>query len=198
MYKRERTAGLAGSRWAKRFMAAAIIQGAVIVGLTIFLVVGTISIIKPDVARVIAGGSAGTWFTFGYLIYIIVGVIGVAVSSLFYHYLEQGYGRRFGRTSNVLAWTHLLLMNVSVTAAAAMMMLAGYQGGAAMLPPAVGGQGLTAGQAHEIIGQYVEPIAASILVLLAGVIAGGAGFLIVYRRQSSKFIQSDTRSTEAA
>jgi hypothetical protein len=65
-----------------------------------------------------------------------------------------------------------------------MLMLVGYQGGAAMLPPAIGGQGLDAGQAHEIVGPYVEPIAVSILVLMAGVIAGGVGFLMAYRRQS--------------
>ncbi|MGE5601383.1 MAG: hypothetical protein ACM3TS_00070 [Clostridia bacterium] len=76
--------------WARRFMAAAIIQGAAVVGLTIFLVLGQISIIKPEVSRVIAGGGAGTWFTFGYIAYIVVGVIGVAVSSLFYHYLGGG------------------------------------------------------------------------------------------------------------
>lgn len=167
--------------WARRFMATAIIQGAVIVGLTIFLVLGQISVIKPEVSRVIAAGGAGTWFTFGYIIYITVGVIGVAVSSLFYHYLGiRGYGS--GRATNALAWTHLVLMSVGTTAAAAMMMLAGYQGGAAMLPPSSGGQGLDAGQAHQIMGSYVEPIAASILVLMAGVIAGGAGFLIHYRR----------------
>ncbi|HEX2556965.1 MAG TPA: hypothetical protein VHK86_01465 [Nitrososphaera sp.] len=192
----KRAPGLAGGKWARRFIAAAMVQGAVIVGLTIFLVVGEATM-KPDVARVIAGGSAGTWFTFGYLVYIIVGVIGVAVSSLFYHYLEQGYhdsGRAFG----ALGWAHLVLMNIGVTAAASMMMLAGYQGGAAMLPPAVGGQGFDAGQAHEIIGPYVEPIGASILILMAGVIAGGAGFLIAYRRQNM-FVQSDTkRDTEAA
>jgi len=61
---------------ARRFMAAAIVQGAVIVGLTIFLLLGQISIIKPEVSRVIAGGGAGTWFTFGYITYIVVGVIG--------------------------------------------------------------------------------------------------------------------------
>jgi hypothetical protein len=187
------------SVWARRFMAAAIVQGAVIVGLTIFLVLGQISIIKPEVSRVIAGGGAGTWFTFGYITYIVVGVIGVAVSSLFYHYLGGGTGRQggFGRASNALGWVHLILMNVGITAAAAMMMLAGYQGGAAMLPPASGGLGLNAGQAHEIMSPYVEPISVSILVLMAGVIAGGVGFLMAYRLQS-KFVQSDTAGHQNA
>lgn len=196
--RRASNIGKGHDAWARRFMAAAIVQGAAVVGLTIFLVLGQI-IIKPEVSRVIAGGGAGTWFTFGYVVYIVVGVIGVAVSSLFYHYLAGRYdGGGFGRASNALAWTHLILMNVGITAAAAMLMLAGYQGGAAMLPPAVGGQGFNAEQAHGILGPYTNPIAASILVLMAGVIAGGAGFLLAYRRQS-RFVQSDTRrDTEAA
>ncbi|NOJ27758.1 MAG: hypothetical protein DA330_07095 [Nitrososphaera sp.] len=183
--------------WAGRFMTAAIIQGAAIVGLTIFLVIGQVSVIKPEVSRVIAAGGAGTWFTFGYITYILVGVIGVAISSLFYHYLGKGrHGS--GRAANASAWAHLILMNAGVTAATSMMMLAGYQGGAAMFPLTVGGQGFDAGQAHEIMSSYVEPIAVSILVLVAGVIAGGIGFLIGYRRQS-RFVQSSgVGDTEAA
>jgi hypothetical protein len=186
--------GSGGGSWARRFMAAAIIQGAAVSGLTVFLVLGQI-VIKPEVSRVIAGGSAGTWFTFGYFTYITVGVIGVAVSSLFYHYLEaerrssgrlgaSSDGRNgAGRAAGALAWAHLVLMNAGATAASAMMMLAGYHGGAAMLPPSAGGRGFDAGQAHAIISPYVEPIAASILVLLAGVFAGGAGFLLTYARE---------------
>lgn len=69
------------SVWTRRFIGVAIIQGAIIVGLTVFLVISQISILKPEVAKVISRGGAGTWF--GYLIYIVVGVIGVAVSALF-------------------------------------------------------------------------------------------------------------------
>jgi hypothetical protein len=46
--------------WTKRFMAAAIVQGAVVAGLTIFLVLGQVSFIKPEVSRVMAAGGAGT------------------------------------------------------------------------------------------------------------------------------------------
>jgi hypothetical protein len=166
------------NRWARRFMAAAIIQGAVIVALTVFLVLGQISILKPEVSRVIASGSAGTWFTFGYLVYVVVGVIGVAVSSAFYHYLAGS----FTRAASALAWIHLILMNVGTTAAAGMMMYAGYHGGAAMLPTAIGGRGFDAQQAHSIMAPFVEPIAVSILAILAGVVAGGAGFLVAYRK----------------
>ena len=175
--------------WARRFMAAAIIQGAIIVALTVFLVLGQISILKPEVSRVIASGGAGTWFTFGYLTYIVVGVIGVAVSSAFYHYLSGS----FTRASSALTWVHLILMNVGTSAAAGMMMYAGYQGGAAMLPTAIGGRGFDAQQAHSIMAPFVEAIAVSILAILAGVIAGGASFLIAYR-SAKHYVESATTS----
>jgi hypothetical protein len=67
--KQEKPVGNKGA-WAKRFMAAAIVQGAIISGLTIFLVLGQISVIKPEISRVIAAGGAGTWFTLGFVMYI--------------------------------------------------------------------------------------------------------------------------------
>ena len=74
-------------------------------------------------------------------------------------------------------------MNVGTLAAVGMLMFAGYAGGAAMMPASVGGMGFNAGQAHEILAPFVEPIAASILVLIFGIICGGIGFLLVHNRK---------------
>ena len=182
--KQEKPVGNKGA-WAKRFMAAAIVQGAIISGLTIFLVLGQISVIKPEISRVIAAGGAGTWFTLGFVMYIIVGVTGVAVSSLFYHYLENVVEKPIKRSGRALAWAHLILMNVGTVTAMALMMYAGYIGSASMLPEDVGGKGLNAGQAHELLAPFVEPIGAAILVIVTGVIAGGIGFLASYRSSLS-------------
>src|SRR5512133_2474991 len=105
--------------WTERFIAAAIIQGAIIVGLTAFLVLSQISLLKPEISRVIAAGGAGTWFTFGYIIYTVVGVMGVAVSALFYYYIERVLAKQYNKTrvAKTLAWSHLVLMNVGTTAA---------------------------------------------------------------------------------
>ena len=172
--------------WTNRFIYAAIIQGAIIVGLTIFFVFSQISFLKPEISRVIAAGGAGTWFTFGYIMYVVVGVIGVAVSALFYYYLEKVLARPYNkRLTKLLAWTHLLLMNLGTTSAMGMLMYVGYIGGAAMLPEDVGGQGFNAGQAHQILAPFVEPIAIAIIILLLGIILGGVSFLLTYNRKST-------------
>jgi hypothetical protein len=46
--------------WAKKFMAAAIIQRTIVVSLTIFLVLSQISLFKDEVSRVVEAGGAGT------------------------------------------------------------------------------------------------------------------------------------------
>jgi heme/copper-type cytochrome/quinol oxidase subunit 1 len=110
------------SIWTRRFIGAAIIQGVIIIGLTVFLVLSQISVLKLEVSRVIAAGGAGTWFMFGYLMYVIVGVIGVAVSAFFYYYLEKVIGINYSRSiiAKIMAWIHLLLMNIGTASAMGM------------------------------------------------------------------------------
>ena len=141
------------------------------------------SFLKPEISRVIASGGAGTWFTFGYFMYIVVGVIGIAVSAIFYHYTEEVLNKqlhyRKNKIAKGLAWSHFLLMNIGIVAAAGLFMYVGYAGGSAMLPTTVGGKGFDAGQVHEILAPFVEPIGAAVLVFLIGVTLGGIGFLFV-------------------
>lgn len=180
--------GKTESVWTKRFIVAAIVQGAIIVTLTAFLVLGQISFLKPEVSRVIASGGAGTWFTFGYVIYIVVGVIGVAVSALFYYYIENVLEKQYNasRVAKVLAWGHLVLMNIGTTVACGMLMYAGYVSGAAMLPLSVGGKGFTQEQAHQILAPFVVPISGAILILTLGALLGGIGFVLMYRTKRTE------------
>lgn len=172
--------------WTSKFIVAAIVQGAIMVGLTLFLILGdSTGILIPQISRVIASGGAGTWFTFGYTMYIVVGIMGVAVSAVFYHYLEQVKGKNYQDTlSKMLASLHLVLMNVGIFVSMGMMMYVGYVGGGSMLPQAVGGMGYDSGHAHELMAPFVEPIGIFILVLLAGILAGGLGFIIAYRKMT--------------
>jgi hypothetical protein len=129
---------------------------------------------------VIASGSAGTWFFVGYISYIIVGVIAVAVTALFYQHLEVHLRRTYSGFRNVLAWLHFILMNVGAAGATWLLMVAGYIGGTALLPTAVGGGGLSPGEVHQLIGGYVEPIGYFIILGGLGVLLGGIGYIIGY------------------
>ncbi len=167
------------SQWASRFIWASIIQGLLAVIWTALI---ALPILTPSISRVIAGGGAGTWFFVGYSMYIVVGVLGVALTALFYFYIESIQGKVFTGISKALAWAHLILMNLGVIAATWLMMITGYIGGRAALPTTVGGLGLKPGEIHGQIAAFPEPIVAAIIVLGAGVLLGGLGYVLTYRQ----------------
>ena len=70
------------SKWANRFVIAAIIQGALAAALTSYLLYQGVWGF-PAASRIVAGGGAGTWLTVGYLVYIVLGPISAAVTALF-------------------------------------------------------------------------------------------------------------------
>jgi hypothetical protein len=57
-------------------------------------------------------------------------VLGVAVSSLFYLYLERVLGKQYkdNTFAKIAAWIHLLFMNIGTVVAMSMLMFAGYIG----------------------------------------------------------------------
>lgn len=164
-----------------RWIWAAIIQGFFATLWTIFIVFPGVT---PSPSMVIASGSAGTWLTLGYVLYVTIGVIAVAVTGLFYNYIEVGMGKVYKGLSNGLAWVHYVLMNVGVAGACWSLMYAGYKGGAGLLPTAEGGGGLTELQVHvTILVQWVNPIGYLVYIAALGILVGGLGYLIRSRQK---------------
>ncbi|MGC8600612.1 MAG: hypothetical protein ACP5LX_06145 [Nitrososphaeria archaeon] len=164
-------------KWSHRFIIAAVIQ-------SIFAAIWTIPIvlpwIKPSVAMVMAAGSAGTWFTVGYILYIIVGVLGNAAIGLIYQHFETVEGKVVSGITNALAWLQLILFNLGVMAATWSLMIAGYFGEADLLPPAVGGKGLTEGQVHVLLlSHFINPVGTFVIIAVLGVIIGAIAFLSI-------------------
>jgi hypothetical protein len=174
----------AKSRMATFFLYAAILQGAIAAVITFLGAFGNlVGLLPVAAAYVIASGSAGTWFTVGYLTYLIVGVVGMAVTSLFYFHIETVQGKIYRGFTKFLAWVHLLLGNIGVAGAGLLAVIGGYLGGAAMEPKALGGMGWNAGQVHQFILQYYEvPIAVFIGLGLLGFLAGGLGYILAIHR----------------
>jgi vacuolar-type H+-ATPase subunit I/STV1 len=169
------------SRMAGLFLYAAIIQGAIAALVTFLGAFGDqLGLYPVAVSRVIASGEAGTWFTVGYLTYLTVGVLAMAVTSLFYFFIETVQGKTYKSMAKAFAWIHLILGNVGVAGAAILAMIGGYLGGAAMQPPTSGGRGWTTGQVHvNILQYYPTPIAVFLALGLLGFFLGGVGYLIV-------------------
>lgn len=164
--------------WSKKFFVAAMTHASIAIGLTMFLVISQASFLEPAVSRVIAAGGAGTWFTLGYTMYIIVGIMVMSAYGLFYYYTEavakQSYSHIVPR---LMAWGNFVLINAGTIAAMGMLMYGGYSAGASMLPTDVGGKGFSASQAHNILGPLAEPISMAILVTAAGALMGILGFV---------------------
>lgn len=177
------------SKWASRFIASAIIHAEIAAAITLYIVLGQLTFLKPEPSRVLAFGSAGTWFMMGYLSYILVGVVGVAVTALFYYYIEEELNRPLIGVTSGLARLHFLLMNIGVVGATWLMMYSGYLGGAAMLPAEVGGRGWNPGQVHANVFLaiplgYPFWITVFIVLLAAGVLLGSLGYLITWLRRT--------------
>lgn len=170
------------SKMAGYFIYAAIVQGAIAAGVTFLGAYGDqIGVLPVAVSRVIAGGGPGSWFNMGYLVYLIVGVVGMAVTSLFYFYFETMQGNKLKGVSNALAWAHLVLGNVGVAAASLMAMYGGYFAAVAIMPTNVGGGGGEPGAAHLVLVNFINPIGISIGLALLGFFAGGVGYLLAIR-----------------
>jgi hypothetical protein len=171
------------SKMAGLFLYAAIIQGAIAAVITFLGGFGDqLGLYSVAVSRVIAGGEAGTWFIMGYVMYIVVGVVAMAVTSLFYFYIETVQGKVYTGAAKGLAWAHLVLGNVGVAGAAILAMVGGYLGGAAMQPHQFGGMGWSTGQVHvNILQFYTEPIAAFLMLALLGFVFGGLGYILALR-----------------
>jgi hypothetical protein len=173
-------------KWAGRFIWAAVIQGLLATIITV-LILDPIQYItgNPDYyspAKVIAGNGAGTWLFTGYISYLVVGVVAMAVTAIFYFYIEDVRGKLYKGITNYLAWGHLILMNVGVAGSMFLMMWGGFIAGWASVPIANGGGGLNAGQIHEMyLGQLTDPIGGLILLAAIGALLGGLGYILSSR-----------------
>ena len=67
------------------------------------------------------------WFFIGIIFYMIL-IVAIAVTAVFYNHLEINLKRRFSKVSSVLAWIHLLGMNIGGPVATILMILAGLAG----------------------------------------------------------------------
>jgi hypothetical protein len=130
---------------------------------------------------------ASKWVFFGFIVYLIL-TVAIAVTAVFYNHLETHMRKRIGRFRTILAWTHLLGMNVGGTAIAITMIFAGLMG-SGILGVITNGGSATAVANNAVLVQYIPSIATFAAILAIGVIAGGIAFI-------STYLQKNPLSTE--
>lgn len=175
------------SRWANRFVIAAIVQGALAASATAFLLYDS-QYGTPGAAKIVAGGGAGNWLTVGYLGFIIFGPLAAAVTSLFYQHLESNLRAPYTGISNGFAWLHLVLMNVGVTGATWLMWIGGWR--AVNFISTTGASAFCKANATDpscsvhvqVLGPLVQPIAIFAIIALIGAFAGGLGYVIAWNK----------------
>ncbi len=181
------TEQLTRGKWAGRWIWAAVGQGLIITVVTL-LIVQPLSYLNYNPyyspSKVIAAGGAGTWMFTGYILYLVVGVVAVAVTALFYFYFEGIVGKVYHGSTNYLAWAHYILMNVGVAGSMLLMIWGGFRAGVAAASVSSGGLGFTATQIHEqILGPLTQPIGALVIVAALGALCGGLGYILRSRTQ---------------
>jgi hypothetical protein len=179
------------SKWANRFVIAAIALGAMAAGATGFLLYDSeypIVAGAGGAAKYVAGGGAGNWLTVGYLGFIIFGPLACAVTALFYQHLEVNLKAPYTGLSNIFAWLHLVLMNVGVTVATWIMWTGGWNAENFLSTTAVdtfckANPTASSCSVHvQVLGPLVNPIGYFAIVAILGAFAGGLGYVIAWRR----------------
>ncbi|MDH3618918.1 MAG: hypothetical protein OES14_05510 [Nitrosopumilus sp.] len=169
-------------RWVDRFIISAIIQGALVTVMAVVIVSLQVSNNQINIIQYLSLSFDGTakWFFLGVIFHLII-IIAVAVTALFYSHLEITLGKKFSKKSNILAWIHLVGMNVG---GAGSMMIMTYAGLAGTGLLTIFSEGKLGPKYPEIMDSFIEPIGGFIALLAFGVMSGGLGFLLAYRSDS--------------
>ena len=169
----------AGLRWVDRFIIAAIIQGALVTGMALFIVIMQVTNSQINIIQFLSLSFDGTakWFFLGIIFHLIV-ILAIAVTALFYSHLEITLKKEFTKVSKVLATIHLVGMNVGGAGAMMIMTYAGLAGTGLIT---IFTEGKLGPKYPAIMDSFIEPIGGFIALLAIGVICGGIGFVMAYR-----------------
>jgi hypothetical protein len=174
--------GTVRGAWSNRFIIAAIVQGGVITGLTLAFVASQMLTSGTNIIQFLSLSIEGPakWFFLGYIFYLIL-VVAIAVTAVFYSHLEVSMGRQIRGFRAILAWTHLLGMNIGGAATTITMIFAGLAGSGA-LGVILGASDML--QPNDaVMDLYIPPIAVFIGILSIGVISGGLAYVATYLRK---------------
>lgn len=163
------------SAWGNRFVLSAIIQGAIITGLTVALILMQTVFTDAGLMEFLSLSLDGPakWFFFGYFMYITL-VVAITITAIFYNHLESNMGRIIRGRKKYLAWAQLVGMNVGGAATTILLIIAGFVGTGFV-------DFVSGGQSDKFTIEAVKlPVTIAAFVFAAGIIAGGVAYISTY------------------
>ena len=115
-------------------------------------------------------------------------VVAIAVTAVFYNHLEVGIGRQIRGFRSVLAWVHLVDINVGGAATTIAMIFAGLAG-SGILGVILGGSDSLQPNA-AVMDLFIPLIAIFTGMLSIGVISGGLVYIATYLRERHMTLRS--------
>ena len=182
------------AKWANRFLQSAIIQGAVITLLTIlFISIQLLLSSNINIIQFLSLSFEGPakWIFLGYIFYMIL-IVAIATTAVFYNHFEVNMHKGIQGFRSVLAWIHLLGMNIG---GATVTLTIAYAGliGSGIIGTILSGGNITELKPNiQIMEQFIIPISIFAAVLVIGLIAGGLTFLLNYLGSKKKAANSIT------
>jgi hypothetical protein len=170
------------AKWANRFLKSSIIQGAVITLLTVlFISIQLLLSSNINIIQFLSLSFEGPakWIFLGYIFYMIL-IVAIATTAIFYNQLEVNMNRRIEGFRSVLAWIHLLGMNIGGATVTLTIASAGLIGSGVIVTILSGGNIAELKPNTQIMEQFIIPISIFAAVLVIGLIAGGLTFLLNY------------------
>jgi hypothetical protein len=172
------------SVWTNRFLKSAIVQGSIIIGLAVMFILGQMLYSSTTTLNIIQFLSLSfegpaKWLFLGYMLYIIL-AIAIATSALFYNHFEVNMDKSVYGYRSLLAWVHLIGMNIGSACVTITMIFAGLIGSGIFNAVISGNAAAQLNPNTEVMTQFIMPISVFAAVLFVGTIAGGIVFITNY------------------
>lgn len=164
------------SVWGNRFVLSAIIQGSIITGLTVAMILIQIVFVDTNLIQFLSLSldGAAKWFFFGYFMYITL-VVAITITAIFFNHLESNMNRPITGTKRYLVWSQIFGMNVGGAATTLLLIVTGFVG-AGFIDFTLGEQ-----QSYESITEYTAiPITIFALIFAIGMVCGGTAYITTY------------------
>ena len=126
------------------------------------------------------------WIFLGYIIYIVL-IVAIASTAVFYIHFEVNMLKRMHGFRSMLAWAHLIGMNVGGASITLSMIYAGLVGSGVIEIVLSGGDISELRSNTQIMEEFIIPISISAAILVIGLIAGGLTFSCKLLRQYKKY-----------